>query len=578
MALMDIKNPGGISLDFFENLRVIRFVDIALNLLNESHYDITQLEPAFVATLGNLEHTPNSKKYTKLAGQLLAHNLIARVCTCTCPCTCPHEFRLKPNEPFAVLSLFAVVKEVSGSKITARPIENGRPLTRGTKAQQLHEELQDFHLCGAPQIVEVLRMVKAGMSAYHLDFANYYFQFANKRPMQHIFRIGGELFCWLVLTMGWTAATRIAQACTAAIVLRGWLLTQDKMPALIDQVIVPDVIFVDSTIIVIIYDSVLIFDYMARLPIWQAQIRESSRQANAKLKYDTIEPVPSQFEFCGFEIRTTLHGVEWRIAPELVQSWKELAPLLSASPTPRTLWKVAGYLQFAFTVLELPARPLGPIRRVQSLLGLVAEQGWDTTNAEVAQVLPYAAQRCLTVGNAFRHGRTRKRQRSRTTLYFACDATPAHWGWYRLDEHGKILGQDSGPRAFQSIDEGEACAMCEALLEATRIDPSGTAIWVIVADNTSVSRAFTKASSAADSIYNEIKRCNAAELAAVFIIADIRSDGNLADVISRPNESFSSEEIANRTAETVDAMSRAIDQWERKGLFFVPRTKAAGQP
>ena len=169
--------------------------------------------------------------------------------------------------------------------------------------------------------------------------------------------------------MGWDKATRIAQALTMFMVLRGASLPQGfkelRAP--------PGFLMYDSYLVICIYDSVVIFDTAPKLILWKARIEHNRCSANAKFKYDTMQEMNVPFVFCGFELLISPNGLSWRAAPDLLATWTQILAC-ALQPTPRTLWSLLGALTFIMTVLEIPPRFLGFARHLQSEMGLIADQ------------------------------------------------------------------------------------------------------------------------------------------------------------------------------------------------------------
>ena len=547
-GLMSIENAGKLSISYFEKSRVC-FVSQAITLLFSDHYNVLDVNPTYIGTKCAFEHTPDSKKYTKLVTHMLSKNLVERL----------KIDRLSNDDKIVILRLFAVVKDPRLQ--IARPIENGRPIKK-------HDpQLQPFSLAGATQMIELFHsFTSAGKNAYHFDLANYYFQVKNPAPQQHVFRVGNDLYCWKVLTMGWDRATRIAQSFTIDITTRGARLPADFNT----RTAPPGSILFDSYLLICVYDSVLILDKAKELLQWRKRIEENRKEAHALFKYEKLQPPGEAFVFCGLELKLTNLGLEWRVDPAIMSLWSQI--LSQKLPrTPKTLWRLMGFFQFVFTILGLPRVWLGPARKAQSKIGLVQQEEWNCVHPEVEPAVHVLMDVFRRVDNSFfRHKRSRKR--SSAILRFATDATLSHWGWYLLNEHGDVLAEDGGARVFPCIDEGEAYAVAQALLHARMLDPDGHFVVIIGGDNIPVEKAFYKGSSKSDPVYNEIVRSDVSKMSAVIVYADICSDDNFADIKSRPDKYYAPEEIAWRRSATLCRIEGAWLNWIRTGCAYTART------
>ena len=67
----------------------------------------------------------------------------------------------------------------------------------------------------------------------------------------------------------------------------------------------------------------------------------------------------STFELAGLQISITMNGLQWRIDPASVSPGIEFLSIAVPVPTSRSLWRLLGFIGFAFTVLLLPVRYLG---------------------------------------------------------------------------------------------------------------------------------------------------------------------------------------------------------------------------
>ena len=555
--LMKIDRAGKMKTEVFSS-SPFAFTRIAYQmLLHDPHYNIDDVAPKYVfdPKLGKsgLDATPDSIKYERLVHEMKNKNLVQAIAL------------ESVIAPVVVLRLFAVVKETAflGSPGLARPIENGRPVKPKKDASS------GFSLAGATQmLLLLLDLASEGMSAYHYDYSNYYFQIKNYRPRDHVFRIGNQLWEWLVTTMGWFKATFIAQALTIHMAVDGCIDVAETFSSLTSP---PGIIrLTNGGAIVCIYDSVVIFDKIRFLKHHQKRVVENSRKAYALLKYEIIQPLNESFVWCGFEFLPLPCGLSWRVNPETLVSWKVVFESVMDA-TPRTLWKILGLLSFIWVILELPKRLLGPGRHMQGNIGLVDAAGWDVVDNRISMIFAWAKTTFESVNNVFRHRRTRRIPRD--VLRFAADATLVLWGWYQLDEEGSIIDECGGafPQNGEiwTIDECEAYAAAQAICKADEINPN--ALLILAGDNIPVEQAFDKGSSQKPQLYFQIQRARVDQNARVLLLADVTTDENVADIKTRPSEVYTFEEVALRKSQTSTRMSLALRHWLLHGSTFFSR-------
>jgi hypothetical protein len=369
--LMSVKNVGGLCLEHFLS-SPFSFATRSISLLREPHFPVGPL-PCLINTSADLSRTPDSSRYFNLVKELAYHKLIEPV-----PVTVPFE-----DTPLVILPLFAVVKEVEPP--TARPIENGR-LSKDSNWYS------DFHLPGAKQLVDAFRtMNSANRLALHFDLANYYFQIPMPESNRngHAFRCQNRLWRWRVLTMGYQKATLIAEGLTLDLCLRGLTLPEDvqNSPNPNGLVRLPS-----GGILVVIYDSVLLLDTRSNITTSKNRVERNLLQAHATLKYLSIAEHEVPFDFCGFEIRTGVDGIQWRISSSSLEPW--LRRTRQSLPcTVRTVWQLAGFLTFAYTILQRPPRALTFIRRFQARRGLIEDEHWDVEDESLRDIVTNAVMR-----------------------------------------------------------------------------------------------------------------------------------------------------------------------------------------
>lgn len=574
--LMKINGPGQMDLSAF-SASTFLFVEKAIAMMSDSHYDIElvkKLDHIYVPErdLTTEEKLRAEKSFFKTPDSIKCQSVI-------CDMVRAHlvEFISKDDEnypkvPVVIMRVFAVVKELKTATQTglARPIENGNPVNNESSEQR-----QKFSLAGATQLLELLLSLDSeGMTAFHFDFCNYYFQLRNSRPDQHHFRVGDRLFRWLVVTMGWYKATFIAQALTLHMTLDGIsceLLLPEHLSTLPSP---PGIVRLKSgAAIVCIYDSVIIFDKVSTLKVHRTRVLANARAAHALLKYERIQPFGEAFVWCGFEFICRPSGVSWRVNPDTIANWN-LVLESSLDATPRSLWRILGVLNFIFVILELPKRLLGPGRNMQGEIGLIQKEEWDSEDSRIYKIFPWAIQIFGKIKNDFRHRRTRKIPR--TVLRFATDATLLRWGWYQLNEEGDIINEDGGDFPFvASIDVCEAYSAAQAIGKADELDSE--AMLLLAGDNIPQMLAFDKGTSTAPLLYAEIVRAKVDTNPRVMVLIDVTTLENVADIKSRPDEIFSDEEIKLRKQLTSARTAAGLRAWLLCGSTFFSRTSSRSE-
>ena len=109
--------------------------------------------------------------------------------------------------------------------------------------------------------------------------------------------------------------------------------------------------------IVLVYDSILIAT--TQPTAWEKRIRRNfgnEEGTNLHLKYLTVEETVAVFGYCGLEIAQNGQGARWRADPEGVKTWKEsvLRPMMMS--TPRSVFRLLGFLRFVAPILNWPRR------------------------------------------------------------------------------------------------------------------------------------------------------------------------------------------------------------------------------
>lgn len=534
--LMSIVNPGGLNLSWFNSGPT--FVELALKYLASPHVrDIALVPLPFrPPSVG-----PDSIRYLSLAEALKVIGVVEE---------------LPPGVvPRIILPLFAVVKDCKAK--LARPIENGHPI-RGLSGNEV-----SIHVPAAFQIVNaLLSSTLRYPEALTFDLANYYFQIKNMEPSFHGFRCGKRHFIWKVLTMGWSDACFIAQSFTAAIILRASPHPVERN--LLVQAAPPGVFHLGSALIFIVYDSVLILDL--QVTRWKSGINRCATEARACLKYIFTSSEQSIFTYCGFQLRFDASGLSWRVDPDTILSWNKITDL-GLVPTPRSLWALCGFLYFVCTILVLPIRRLGYLRSFQTLLGKIADDGWDVPRSELLEPL----QKGISLFRSFTNGWVHRNcwRIPKDPLILAFDATPSRWYVVKLagNSYQPILHGDFSPP--KEIDSAEGFGCCEAILFAVK---EGASLCVLIGDNTPQLRAFYKAFSDSADLKELIAKSGVRDISFPIIFVDICTDDNIADIGTRPGRKIAKKEIQHRLEASVLRGQVALRRYQTTGACFYSRS------
>lgn len=551
-GLMSVANVGLLKLSFFERLPY-PFVALALRYLREPHTDLSSVEAKFrpvvspAGTIVDFSCTPDSRRYASLIRCMVKAGLLS-VCS-------------KEAPPFVVLPLFAVVKDVSMK--LARPIENGRPLNCVATLP--------FSLLGTSGIVKALLARRwCKVSAIDADFSNYYFQVPNPRPLEHGVRVGEEFFAWKVLTMGWVRSCFIAQSLSFGFVLQ---CSPHSIPH--DVIVMsspPASVSVASALVVIVYDTILILDEDRFVDHWTAKLLHFGGAARLHFKYLNTRRAPSHFDWCGLTLAITLNGIQWMVASSALDPWLQFLSMGHVPTTARSLWRLLGFLEFAYSAVVRPTRVLGIARAAQA--SFANNVPWDVVDPTLSSILRDLCELIIAFPrlNAFVHRGCWKIPSN--VAVFAFDATPKKWCVTRVLDTSflDVLTGSFCPDVY--IDVGEATG-CERLLRAFG---SMFSLLVIIGDNIPVLRAFFRGFSRSREIHRLVCSSGIHKLDSTLLFVDIESDGNVADIGSRPDESFSREEVAYRLARTLLRANEALREWRQTGNTYFARFAASDIP
>jgi len=455
-----------------------------------------------------------------------------------------------------------------------------------------------FGILSSGQLLDILRTIPFILKRFrfiHGDLKNAYYQFPIGPRLSRCccIRIGDDLYEPLVLPMGFHEACGICQGIVFATILfreEG----EDALgvgPAEYTCEDAPAVVFLDDGgFISLVYDSFLVVTSEERARDWEVRLRRNFNRVNGALKYLTLEPPTFSFLYCGVVLSMDGHGLAWSLDAESVRIW-HLTANMELLPSPRTLYRLMGFLRFAAPVTGWQHRTLGEGTKAQSLLGEILE--WDTLSVD-PEVIEKVRLLVLQVTVNKSHPRSHipvKRTRSQAS-FLAVDATPERWVIVLMRENNGspeiVQWSFDDFRADKSylpharldiaggvpIEVAEAIAMSFGLDEGRRHIGNEDVI-VIGGDNLSASLGFWKGFSRSDGIQSVIAHSTIPKQQPV-IFVDIPTEENLADVKTRPKvlEKMSQkeieEEINKRLALTWKRLSDGYRQWEltAKAFFY----------
>jgi hypothetical protein len=309
----------------------------------------------------------------------------------------------------------------------------------------------------------------------------------------------------------------------------------------------------------------MILDATSTMKRWQHQLDYNLRTAHAQTKFLNLIPPSEPFEWCGFQFHLDHAGLSWRITPSTLDIWNSIAKS-NPQPTARSLWRVLGFANFAFTILQLPTRILGPARLHQAHLGLVKENDWDTNRPHLQTPIRYTLDTITSINNTWQRRKMRKMPREEDILRIVFDATPSRWAVVifksdgSTEEHSGVLNCN--------IDVAEATACSKAHKIITQKQPRLT---IIAGDNIGVLRAFFKGYSTSDEIQHQILFSACTEYPGVILLVDLPSEENFADIASRPEEIYELEDVEKRKKSTQNRFDRALSNWYHTGATYTSR-------
>ena len=269
-------------------------------------------------------------------------------------------------------------------------------------------------------------------------------------------------------------------------------------------------------------------------------------------------------------------GLTWTLQEDSLAAWKERVarPLVS---TPRTFYKLVGYLRFVYGVLDIHERHLGRWSKVQSSMGSTITS-WDDPTVDEKHVMSL----CIAISELRNNKRHAGSFRTDVGLplvvgYAAGDATTRRYA-ANLFVNGKpvlpgvvvAFVDDEGRPCERPIEVGEALGqeMCVDLLRK-----SGCNVGIIAGDNQGVGYAFEKGYARNDVTDSIISRTMVKAGSMAVVIADIDTLGNYADIATSAKRSMISDaERARRVKETWKCLRRGYQEWIVNNAVYVLRT------
>ena len=167
------------------------------------------------------------------------------------------------------------------------------------------------------------------------------------------------------------------------------------------------------------------------------------------------------------------------------------------------------------------------------------------------------------------------------------DATPTMWAFVIFDGNRPCFESSGAFDESRPIDDAEAFAAGACLqylfqlLSHLQFDPSKVVI-LLAGDNQAVLRAYHSCVSSSPSIKSIIDSSGILAFvhlhpAAHIICVDVPKDENYADILTRPNLTYSIEERNFRATSTISRFKLALDIFRRTGKTFIHRLAAVNQ-
>ena len=409
-----------------------------------------------------------------------------------------------------------------------------------------------FALLGVGAFIDVLRslgdIAAKGWRILHGDVKNCYHQMpvGLGLSLACCLRLGDAAFRPTVMPMGFSKACFCAQALMWEVILHegpeGDLGVPEELKNMTN---VPGHIMLrGGGVIVLVYDSILLIAPEASVKEFEKRIKRNTADINVVMKYLTVEGATADFVFCGLRLIQDRNGLSWTLPAAKVAEWK-LVVGTTLKCTPQSIFALAGMLRFAAPILGWERQRLGRVSKLQSSLGKVSDWKRPCEGNGPREGLERMREMIMALPEDDSQTQNRKshipKRGREEPMFFAVDATLTHWSVCQMAQ-GMIVWQEQGvfvTEARIGVQESLVFAMAVERAKARNVTHV-----VIATDNTEAGRGFARGHGVDD--IDEIVAGALYESA--IVVADIGTDYNIADVGTRPNASFSKENIVLRTA------------------------------
>lgn len=451
-----------------------------------------------------------------------------------------------------------------------------------------------FNLLSSFGLVEILHMFDFGTDEWaivHGDVKSAYHQLPAGEMLGRCtcVRMGDQWLRPRTVVMGHKNSCGICQAIMFGMILFGGGPELGIPPEAATWETAPGHVWLThGGVVILVYDSIFAIVPAHLQTAWKNHIGGNAKRINCILKFLIAEPRLSAerdsewgqpFAFCGVSLDRTGRGLTWRLEDDSLAIWKSMTrvPLLRS---PRTMYAFLGYLRFAQPICGMQRRQLGPLTLEQSKLGQI--QDWDAEVVD-ATVITQLCDLVMGIHNRPQHRKSHLpgKRVGYEALFVAVDATPWRYsvvpmvpdgngGGVILDDYTQSGSfRDSmkfreyvGPDGKVDIDMAEALVMGVG----TEITKSfGAAVWIIGGDNQGVGYGYDKGFSRSEGVNGVIRLANIPPEQRM-VIADIPTWGNIADIATRPEEHYSSEQKRFRTETSWNRMWHAYQRWYRGGM------------
>lgn len=463
----------------------------------------------------------------------------------------------------------AVVKEPPSEPNQFRTMARAIFDLRWTNERAVGDDIE-FAIATGGALAKLLRSLGAAarrrFRCLHADVKNCYYQIPIGEQLARACAIVcGEVFLPTVLPMGYRKACGITQALMWGIILHvppG----EDSLGAPADastwEVAPAFVRLEDGGIIVLVYDSILVIATVGNVERWDQRLKRNFAEAGVTLKYCSTEELGATFVFCGVRIQMSREGLSWSLAPDSVQTWKEVASR-DVPCTPRGLYTLIGYVRYAADVLGWERWRTAQFGLLQQELGIITQ--WDDVCVTRGHMKAVSDAVLALQSEEWCHHRSHLRSvKAASTMWMVVDATPKRFAVWTMAE-GKVIHEYS-----EDFPIGMDIALAElyAIMEGLRMLPEGTTCVVVGSDNQAAGRVADRGYGCRPDMSELVGQRS---FQGTVIIADVESEHNIADVGTRPAEIFTEDDKAFRTKMSWIALQNAYRIFEEKAVTYVTR-------